>query len=277
LIGRHIAHAQLAAGHGGDRDERSDLDVVRTDAMPRRVELADAVDLEDVAADPRDPRAHCVQRVAEPLDVRLRGRVEQSRAPLGRRGRHHGGLGAGDARLVQEHLGAPEAAAELQVIVGVVEGDARAELAEREQVSVEPAAADLVAARPGQHGEPRPREQRRGEKERRPDLRGQRGVGARLAEPRGIDRDCVLPRPIDGDPEGADELDQRVDVADAGHVLDADAPGREERRRQQRQRLVLVAARRDVPADGMSALDHEAVAGRGARGRHRSRRTTVPR
>src|SRR5262245_8916139 len=117
--------------------------------MPGRVELADAVDLEDVASDSRDARAHGIQGVTESLDVRLRSGIEQARASLGGRGRHHGGFGPGDARLVQENLGAPEAAAELQAIVGVVERDPCAELAKREQVRVEPAATDLVAARSG--------------------------------------------------------------------------------------------------------------------------------
>src|SRR4030095_9775508 len=81
--------------------------------------------------------------------------------------------------------------------------------------------------------------------------------------------DRVICRPVDADAEGADELDQRADVADAWHVLDADASGRQERGRQERQRLVLVPARGHLAADGMSALDHKAIPGGRAHGRHR--------
>ena len=177
MVGRDVLDAQLAARHGGDGDERPDLNVIGPDAVPRGTKVGGALDLEDVAADPGDPRPHLVQGVTEALNVWLGGRVQEARGAVGHRGGHHRGLRSGDARLVQEHLGAPKGPRELQAIVRVVERDPGAELLERKQMRVEPPPADLVTARPRQHGETGAGEERRGEQERRPDLRGQRRVG----------------------------------------------------------------------------------------------------
>ena len=126
-----------------------DLDVIGTDGVGRGVQRGDALDGHRVRPDAVDLRAERGQKAGQVLHVRLRGRVQQPRAPLGHRGRHHRGLRPRDTGLVEEHLGAPEATRELEVIVGVVEGDPGAELAKGEQMGVEPAAADLVPARPG--------------------------------------------------------------------------------------------------------------------------------
>ncbi len=230
VIGRHVAHAKRAAGHRRDRDEGADLDVIRTDPVTGRRELAHSVDLEDVAADPPDPSSHGVQGVAEPLDVRLRGRVEEPGGPVGHRGRHDRGLGAGHAGLVQEDVGAAETACELQAVVGVVQGDPGAELAKGQEMGVEPPAADLVAARPGQHGEAGSRQKRRGEEERRPDLRGQPGVGARLPKAARVNRDRVLVRPVDGHAQSPNELDQGGHISDMRHILDHHVAGGQQRR-----------------------------------------------
>ena len=91
--------------------------------MSRRAELADSVDLEDVAADPPDARAHPVQGVAEPLDMGLRGRVQEPGGAVGHRGGHDRGLRAGHAGLVQKDLRAAKAADELQPVIRVVQVD----------------------------------------------------------------------------------------------------------------------------------------------------------
>jgi hypothetical protein len=109
---------------------------------------------------------------------------------------------------------------------------------------------DLVAARPASARRAPPRETRRGEQERLPGSR-------RPAPLRGATREGRRHRPcrlilltIDTDAERADELDQGAHVSGCGHVVDTDASGREERSRQERQRLVLVAARGDLATDG---------------------------
>ena len=149
VVGRRLAHAQGTAGHRGDRDEGADLDVIRADPVSGRPKLADAVDLEDVAADPSNARPHRVQGMTEPLDVGLGGRVQQASAPVGGGGRHDRGFRPGHAGLVQEDLGAPEPARELQAVVRVVHGDPGAELAKGEEMRVQAPPPDLVAARTG--------------------------------------------------------------------------------------------------------------------------------
>ena len=51
VIGRHVEHAQLAARHGGQRDERADLDVVGPDPVGGGRERLHALDLEGVGPD----------------------------------------------------------------------------------------------------------------------------------------------------------------------------------------------------------------------------------
>ena len=165
VVGRRLAHAQRAAGHRGHRDEGADLDVIRTDPMSRRPQLAHALDLEDVAADPTDPSAHRVQGVTEPLHVRLRGGVQEPGAPVGHRRRHDRRFRASHARLVEKDLRSAESAGELEAVVRVVQGDPGAELTKSQQMSVESPAPDLVAARSRQDGEPGPRQKGRREEE----------------------------------------------------------------------------------------------------------------
>ena len=72
----------LAAGDGGQADERGDLDVVGADPVGAAAERLDAVDREHVRSDPLDPGAHGVQEPAEVLHMRLAGGVgDRRRAP----------------------------------------------------------------------------------------------------------------------------------------------------------------------------------------------------
>src|SRR5262249_34345995 len=110
----------------------------------------------------------------------------------------------------------------------VVQGDPGAELAERQEVCVEPPATDLVAARTRQDREAGPRQQGRGQEKRRPDLRRQSRVWARFSQTSRVDRDYMVAAPIDRDSEGADQLDQGRHVSNTWHVLDHHVAGREE-------------------------------------------------
>src|SRR6266550_1757328 len=60
------------AGHGGQSDERADLDVIGADGMWSRGQRGTAFDRERVAADAVDGRAQGDEKPRQVLDVRLR-------------------------------------------------------------------------------------------------------------------------------------------------------------------------------------------------------------
>ena len=120
-----------------------------------------------------------------------------------------------------------------------------AEPLEREEVRVEAAAADHVAARRRQLDLAAAREQRRGEQDRRANARAQRRVERRRAHRLRVNAQRVAGRPLGLRARGPHELDQRLEVADARHVLERDGLVGEQRGRDDRQGGVLVAARPD--------------------------------
>jgi len=98
----------------------------------------------------------------------------------------------------------------------------RAQLTKGEQVGVQTAPADLVAAGPGQHGLAQPRQQRCGEQERASDLRSEGGIERELSQRRGVALDGVLARALDAGAESLHDLDEHLDVPDARDVVDPD-------------------------------------------------------
>ena len=98
----------LAVGDRGEADEAADLDVIGADRVARAGEGAAALDGVDVGADALDVRAQRVEEAGEVLHVRLGGGVAQDGAALGGHRGHEGVLGAGDAGLVEEDVGADE-------------------------------------------------------------------------------------------------------------------------------------------------------------------------
>ncbi len=206
-------------------------------------------------------RAHRVQRVAEALDVRLAGRVEEARLPVGEHRGHHRVLGRGHARLVEEDLGALEAARQDQPVVVVAQLDLGAELAQREHVRVDPAPADLVPARAGEHGFAAAGQERGREQERAADARRERGIRRAAREARRIDAHRAVADARDVRAEATHGFQQCLDVPDPGQVLEDDRARHEQRGGDDGQRLVLVAGGPDLPLDGPSAFDRELIAG----------------
>ena len=94
---------------------------------------------------PLDLGAHGHQAAGQILHVRLAGGVAEHGAALGHDRGHQRVLGAGDARLVEEDVVALELLG--LELVAVAHHDRGAEMLEREEVGVDPAAADDVAAR----------------------------------------------------------------------------------------------------------------------------------
>ena len=173
---------------------------------------------------------------------------------------HHRVLGGGHAHLVEEDLGAPEAAVEREAQRGP-RLDPRSELAEREEVRVDAPPSDPIATRSGQGGPARPREQAGRQQHRAAELRHHGRIGIAGLEAARVEthRAPIL----DGDlhAQVAEPFQQRGHVPDAGDVVDDHLAPREQAGREHGQGLVLVAGRRDRPAQGMAALHQEPVSG----------------
>ena len=133
-----------------------------------------------------------------------------------------------------------------------------AELAERQEMAVDAAPTDHVAARLAEHRAPATGEQRRGEEERRTDLAGEgRGqlVGPELlrGDAHGVTVDIDNARA-----QRAGDLEHVAHVADVREVAQRHRFVGEEAGRDQRKRFVLVAGRSDLSAQRRPALDDEA-------------------
>ena len=132
-------------GDRGEPDERADFDVIGSDPVRRAAELASAVDRELVRADAVDLGAERDEEMTEILHVRLARRVAENGRPARRDRGHERVLGARDARLVEEDVGAAKAGR--RQMEAVVQLERRAEPLERQKVRVDAPAADDVAAR----------------------------------------------------------------------------------------------------------------------------------
>ena len=165
---------------------------------------------------PSISRAERDEEAAEILHVRLAGGVADRRLAGREDGGHDRVLGRHDARLVEEDLGAAQA---LRLhLVAVVDLDRRAEAFERVDVRIEPATADHVAAR-RRHARPaEAREQRAGEEERRADPFREHRIDLVRRESLRLDANLVGAGPLGARPRAAEELEHRLDVADARDV-----------------------------------------------------------
>ena len=168
MLDAGVGDANVRRRHRGQADERADLDVIGPDAMRRAAELAAAVDRDLVRADAVDLGAERDEEMTEILHVRLARGVAEHRGSRRRDRRHERVLGPGDARLVEEDVGAAKPGR--RQMEAVVQLERRAELLEGEKVRVDAPAPDDVAARRRQLDLAAAREQRPGEQDRRANL-----------------------------------------------------------------------------------------------------------
>ena len=88
------------------------------------------------------------------------------------------------------------------------------------------------------------------------------GIRRAAREARGIDAHRVLAEPGDVRSEAAHGFQERLDVTDAGQVVEDDRPGHEERCRDDREGLVLVPGRPDRALNRAPTFHRELVAGK---------------
>ncbi len=255
MLDAGVLDAQFGVRDRGEADERADLDVVGADPVRGGAEVLRAGDRQAVGADAVHLGADRGEEPGQVLHVRLARRVAEDRGALGGRGRGEGVFRSGDARLVEKNVGAAQRLrGEVKVAIAA---DHRAELLQREEVRVEATATDHVAAGRRQAHFPAPRQERRGEQDGRADARAQLGIECGGAHLPGVDDEGVARGPFGARAHGADELDERLHVADARDVLERDRLIREERCGDDGQRRVLVAGGANGAGEALTSLDDE--------------------
>ena len=185
--------------------------------------------------------------------MRLGGRVAQIGDAVGGDRRDQRVLGCGDARLVQKHVGTGELCRAEFEPVG--RGDLGAQLFEREHMRVQTAAADDVAAGRRQHHFAAAGEQGAREQDRGADADAELGVEIGGADALGVDMKRIAGGPFRRRADRADQLDQRLGVADPRHVLQRYRMLGEQGGGDDRQRRILVAGRLDRAREPVTALD----------------------
>src|SRR6187402_2572849 len=103
-----------------------------------------AFDGESIAADAFDAGTHCVEQVAQVLDVRLRGGVAYQCVAVCQGRSQDSLLGAGDACFVEEYFGAAQTARAHFVAV-VMDVYGRAQLLQCEKMGICASTANSVA------------------------------------------------------------------------------------------------------------------------------------
>ncbi len=238
VLGAHAVDGNLAIGHGREPDEAADFDVIGTDGVGGSSKGPAPLDHIHVGPDPFDGRAERHQESGKILDVGLARRVPERGATPGGDGRHQRVLGPGDARLVEEDVPASERLG--LELVSIADGDRRAQLFQGEEVGIDAAAADDVAAGRRQRNFAEAREQWPGEQNGGSNPRAELGIERLETGAASIEPHRVGTGPLDGRAEIRQQREHGLDVADAGHVFQRNGAVGEQRRSEDRERGVLV-------------------------------------
>ncbi|MGY4432401.1 hypothetical protein ACVWWO_004878 [Bradyrhizobium sp. F1.13.1] len=177
-----------------------------------------------LVADALDLSAERDQEVGEVLHMRLGRGVAQIGGAFGGDGRDQRVLGRGHAGLVQEHVGAGQLRSAEFEPVG--RGDLGSQLLECEDMRVEPAAADDVAAGRRQHHFAAAGEQGAREQDRGADADAQVRIEIGGADALGVNMKRIAGGPFRGSADRADQFDQRLGVTDPRHVFPASPDAR---------------------------------------------------
>ena len=186
--------------------------------------------------------------------MRLAGRVPDLRHPRRGRGGEQRGFRSGHRRFVQIDRRRPEAIGGFErVSLAVDLADAHG--GERLEVGRDRAARRDITAGRRQARAPAAREQRTDEEDRPAQAADQRRVGFVLHDLRAAHAQRRAADPLDLGPEIQEQPRHHFHVADARHVGEDAFLGREETRREQRQRGVLVAFDLDRAGETLAAFN----------------------
>ncbi len=240
--------------------------MIGSDRVRRGSQWLPPIDRHGVGADAVDGRAHRDEKAGEILHVWFRRDVAKHGGALRAHRRHQGVFGARDTGLIEKDVGATQLALER---IRVADRNAGPEALKREKMRIDAPPSDDVAARRRQRHATEPRQHRPGEQNRRTNLLAER----RIERPRfgcaRVHLDRVRTMPLNRRANVLQQLEQRLDVANAGNVVDATGTVGEQGRRENRKGRVLVAGGADRPHQRTSSRDTE-------RRWHRSAQATRP-
>ena len=210
--------------------------------------------------DALDPRAERDEEAAEVLDVRLAGGVPDHRLARRRATAAMTAFSVAITLASSRKTCVPRQAVGAHLVARRRSCDLGAELA-RSAWMCGSSRRRPITSPPGggTHRAAEAREQRAGEQERRADARGRAPRRARSCRSsRRVDAHLVRARPLDVGAEVVEQLDHRLDVADARHVRRASTGSSvSSARGEDRQRAVLVPRGADAAVERAAALDHE--------------------
>ena len=262
VLRRHVLDGDAVADHCSHADERAHLDHVGQDAVAGAVQRGHANDGEQVGGDARDLCSHGVEQVAELLDVGFAGGVVDGCGALGHDGSHDDVGRARDRCLVEQHVGALEPSGlNVEDVASLLAHELCPELLEAQEVGVQPAPSDLVAAGFCDDGLAEAAQQRAyGEHGA-----AQRGalahelVALQVVEVEVVGLEGVVVAAVSGyaDAHVLEQLDEVVDVEDVGDVLDVHLVAGEQRGTDHLQSLVLGALWGDGAAERSAAFYDE--------------------
>src|SRR6266480_3922864 len=252
-----VLDPQLGLRDRRQPNERTDFDVVRADLVSYDfvAERPAAVNCHGVGTNAFDLRSECDKKVRKVLNVWLARRVPQHGSSGGGRRRHESIFRRCYARLVEEDVGAPKSADVHLDHLAVSEMGAQ--LLERKEMGIESSSADHIPAGRRKCDLSASRKERRREQDRRADLGAKSRIQVCWTELFGVNVERILTHPLHRRANGANELDEGLDVADPRDVFEVNGVVREQRRGNDRQRGVLVSGGTNGAAEGFAALDDE--------------------
>ena len=224
--------------------------------MGGTAQLWDAFDLQHIGADSVDPGPHLAEEHGQVDDMRLAGRIVDGGDAVGCGGGHHQVLRSGHGWHVEVDGGAFEAVGARDILTPL-ELDTGAHQTQPDEMLLDAAHTDVVAARLCHAGLAAPGQQRTHQEEGGAHPVRHRGQHLAPGQPLGVDLKLLGIEPADLDAHSFQEAHHGRHVLDPRHVLEPafllgeQAGGKDGKDR------VLGATDRDPPDQSSSPLDQE--------------------
>ena len=255
-----VLDGDFAARHGGHTDETAHLNHVSQKGVFRAVQATHTVDGQQVGTYALDVGAHVVEHGAKLDQIWLASGVENRCGALGHHGGHDDVGRAGDGGLVKEHVAAFQSALLHPDFVSV-EIEEGTEFLQTDDVGVESASPDFVAARLGHVGFAEAGQHRASHHHAASEFRG--GVLVVLApeivevDGFGLQSDVVPRVALNVHAHAFQKGNQVVDVQDVGQVVYGDFLLGEQAGAENLHGLVFRALRNDFALQSVAAFDFQ--------------------
>src|SRR5215210_3239149 len=258
VLGEGVGDRDVSAGRRRGHKEGTRFDAVWHHRPPGGVKFRNAFYHDAAGAGALDARAHRVEEAGEGGDLRLSRAVLYNGDPISEHGGHHNVLRGADARILEVDLGRAQPVGHARLYKAVVEFDFGTERPQAVDVEVELPQTQVTPARRRDLGLPEARCERPEDDEAGTHLAHQL-VGGRVGVHRGgVDLQGVS-REVGFDPEFVEEGDHRVDVIDAGDVVENRFARCQKRRSDELQGGVFRPRDFDLPLQAFAALDVESL------------------